>query len=214
MQARHWFKQPFSISFPQKSHVSFGFAFKCSTIFIFFLFSILIVACGTGAAASAPNLGAPPVTVTINLNGNNLNTTSPTPTLPSYWCGAWATDTSPILGTTVGVYAKYVQNVNDNPVGVEGATATATVTWPDGATSSQTVTTTKDGLAVFYVPTAGQADALGNITYVTVSFQASGTPGCQVGSTQAAYFTVIAVSSTPTQSTPGTNSTPTQTPGH
>ncbi len=207
MQARHWFKQPFPIPFSQKSRASFGFACKCSTIFIFFLFSILIVACGSSATASNVNLGAPPVTVTINLNGNNFNSSSPTPTLPTYWCGAWATDTSPILGTTVGVYAKYTQNVAGNPVGVEGATATATVTWPDGTTSSQTVTTTKDGLAVFYVPTTGQTDALGQITYVTVSFQASGTPGCQVASTQAAYFTVMVVSPTPTGA-------PTKTPGH
>jgi hypothetical protein len=211
MQTNYRFKRPFSLLFSQKSRTSFGTACKCCAVGVLFLFSVLLVACGGSTASSNLSLGAPPVTITINLNGNN--NMSPTPTLPPYWCGAWATNTSPLLNSTVGVYAKFVQNVNGNPQGIEGATATATVTWPDGATTSQTVTTTKDGLAVFYISTAGQTDALGHITFVTVSFQANGTPGCQVDSTRAAYFTVIVVSPTPTKATP-TKGTHAQTPGH
>jgi hypothetical protein len=208
MQTQSWFKP---IGTTKTAHTSFAFSLKCGAILLFFLFSVLVVACGSNTGNTNNNFGGPSVTATINLGGNNL---SPTPTLPPYWCGAWATSTSPLLSSTVGVYAKFVQNVNGNPEGIGAATATATVIWPDGATTSQSVMTTSDGLAVFYVPTANQTDALDKITYVTVMFQKNGTPGCQVGMDRAAFFTLVTA---PTKGTPGTGKgTPTATgaPGH
>jgi hypothetical protein len=191
---------------------------KCAALLMLFLLSVLVVACSSGGAnTSNANLGNPPVTVTINLGNNNL---SPTPTLSPYWCGAWATNTSPAFNATseVGVYAKFVQNNNGNPAGIGGATAQATVMWPDGtAQTLPPTTTTPDGLAVFFVPARG--DAVNKITYITVTFtQPNGGPGCTVGIDRAAYFTLIATSPTPTKGTPppggkGPTGTPTGTPG-
>ena len=121
-----------------KISFSLLFSFKVGTILCLFVLSILVVACSPNTS-SATNVDNPPVTVTIDLNKSN---SSPTPTLPEYSCGAWATQSSPPFGTsTVGVYAKFVHNVktdpndpNDvgNPQGVDGASAVATVIWPDG----------------------------------------------------------------------------------
>ncbi len=186
-------------------------ALKIGSVLLFFLLlSVLIVACGSNPSTANVNLGAPPVTVTIDL-GNNTTNVSPTPPLAPYWCGAWATNTSPIFNSTatVGVYAKFTQNVNGNPVGVSGATATASITWPDGSVTTQGAITTSDGLAVFFVPVANRADAVNHLTFVTVSFQKDGAPPCNVTADRAAFFTLIVVSPTPSKGTPGT-----QTPGH
>ncbi len=188
-------------------------ALKISGVLLFFmLLSVLIVACGSNTSTASVNLGAPPVTVTIDL-GNN-NNTSPTPPLSPYWCGAWATDTSPIFNaaSAVGIYAKFTQNVNGNPVGISGASATASITWPDGSVTTQGAITTSDGLAVFFVPIVNRTDAVNHLTFVTVSFQKDGIPPCNVTADRAAFFTLIVVSPTPGKGTPGSQQT--KTPGH
>ena len=172
------------------------FSLKFWSIISLFVLSVLVVACGN--ASSNANPGNPPVTVTIDLNSNNI---SPTPALPAYQCGAWATQSTPPLGTAaVAVYAKFVQNVktnpndpNDvgNPQGVVGATAIATVLWPDGAQAQLAGTTGTDGLVAFSIPTAGRADALNRITFVTVQFAKDGVPPCTVDQTRAAFFTIV-----------------------
>src|SRR5438270_1315644 len=113
-----------------KTSISSSLYLKCGAIFLLFLFSVLNVACGSNA--SNTQLGQPAVTVTINLDGSNG---SPTPPLPEYTCSAWVTNTTPGLNTTsvIGVYAKFVHNVNGNPEGVSPASATTTVLWPDGS---------------------------------------------------------------------------------
>ena len=171
---------------------------KIGTTLSLLVVSIVFVACGSNTDTNTANLGSPPVTVTISMSSSN---SSPTPTLPEYSCGAWATQSSPPFGTaTVGVYAKFVHNVktnpndpNDagNPQGVEGATATATVIWPDGTEAQIAGTTGADGLVSFPVSTANRSDAINKITFVTVQFTKDGIPPCTVDRTRAAFFTLV-----------------------
>lgn len=204
-----------------KNIFSHLFLLKLGAIVSLFLVSILIVACGTSSANMA-NSGNPPVTVTIDLNSSN---SSPTPALPEYSCGAWATQSSPPYGTTtVGVYAKFVHNVktnpNDvgNPQGIAGASAVATVFWPDGTQAQVSGTTGSDGLVSFPISTANRGDAINKITLVTVQFTKDGVPPCTVDQTRAAFFTLVTGStqggsgSPVTQPTGGAGGNPGSTP--
>ena len=143
-----------------KTNISYSVSLKCGAIFLLFLLSVLIVACGSNA--SDTNLGQPAATVTINLDQSSG---SPTPPLPGYTCSAWVTNTSPGINTTsiVGVYAKFVHNLNGNPEGVYPASGTATVLWPDGNTVNVSANTTPDGLAVFPVSIANRAADLNKL---------------------------------------------------
>lgn len=150
------------------------------------LLSTLFAACGATTQA-APTTPTP--TTTIHLQGQN-GTSSPV--LPGYSCGAWATNTSPTYSNTpIAIYAKYTQNVDGNPQGVGGATATAILYWGDGAVDSLTQITTFDGLAVFNFNTIGRAGAINTTSLVTVNFTKPGTPGCNVDRDRAAFFTLI-----------------------
>lgn len=183
---------------------------KSGAIFLLFIFSVLIAACGSNASGNT--IGQPPVTVTIDLNGG-----SPTPQLPGYYCNAWVTSTTP--GVNYGVfpiYAKYVQLVGNNPQGVGGATATATVQWADGSVVTVTATTTADGLAVFPVSTANRGADVGRFSYASVTIEKAGTPGCTVTGSQEVFFSLIYATVTPAGSpsvTPGATGTPCVTPG-
>lgn len=179
---------------------------KCGAIVVLFLFSILMVACGGGANATQATLSDPPVTVTIDLGKQNG---SPPPASKDYWCGAWAINTTPPLNaaTQVGIYAKFTHNVNGNPEGVGGASAFATVTWPDGRTqgvqANNNAATTSDGLATFTIPTADLPPSYANrLTLVTVTFAKQGTPGCVVNAGRSAFFTLVVVSPTATPTPP------------
>jgi hypothetical protein len=184
----------------------FALLLKCGSVLFLFSVSVLIVACGANNTAQVP--GAPPVTITINLN---QSFSSPTPKLADYSCGAWATQTTPDYskGGVVGVYAKFVHNVNGNPVGVDGATAQATVHWPDGTQQQMNVTTMGDGLAVFDV--AMQASALNHIVLIDVVFTSSdGQHTCAVP--QAAFFTAVVGTATPSpQASPSPQPSPAST---
>ena len=172
-----------------KTNISYSVSLKCGAIFLLFLLSALIVACGSNA--SDTNLGQPAATVTINLDQSSG---SPTPPLPGYTCSAWVTNTSPGINTTsiVGVYAKFVHNLNGNPEGVYPASGTATVLWPDGNTVNVSANTTPDGLAVFPVSIANRAADLNRLVLVTVAFQGSaGVPPCTVSADRAAFFTLV-----------------------
>lgn len=116
---------------------------------------VIIVACGSTANQGAP--GTPVATVTISFGQVNG---SPVPGLQPYYCGGWATDaTLPYTQNgVVNVYGKFTQtDTSGNPVGIGGATATATIIWPDNSQDSISVTTTSDGLAVFTVPLKASA---------------------------------------------------------
>ena len=181
---------------------------KCGAILLLFLFSVLIVACG-GTPTNA-NLGQPDVTVTINLGQND---SSPTPPLPEYTCSAWVTNTTPGTGTsTIGVYAKFVHNVNGNPEGVYPAQGTATVLWPDGNVNV-TANTTSDGLAIFPVSVANKFADINKLILVTIAFQGpQGVPPCNVTVDRAAFFTLV-ISALAAPATAGASPTANSTAG-
>ena len=198
-----------------KTSISYSLYLKCGAIFSLFTFSVLIVACG-GTATNA-NLGQPAVTVTINLNQSNG---SPTPPLPEYTCSAWVTNTTPNINGTgiIGIYAKFVHNVNGNPEGVFPATGQANVLWPDGNPTAVSASTTSDGLAVFPVSIANRSADINRIVLVTVSFTGpQGVPPCSVTVERAAFFTLIVASATASapaggSPTAGASATVTSTP--
>lgn len=169
---------------------------KCGSVLFLFLISVVVVACGANNTAQVP--GDPPVTVTINLNQAAF--ASPTPALPPYACGAWATENAPVYGPTGGtvqVYAKFVQNVDGNPVGMGSARASATAYWPSDSPTTISEVTTSDGLAVFSFPL--QPSSVNHVVQVEVNFaSADGLHDCSVtrAKNNAAFFTAIVVSPT------------------
>lgn len=204
------------ISRQSKTNTFLNRIIKCSAISFLFFTSILIVACSANGGSQI-DPGTPIVTVTIRL-GQDI--TSHTPTLSNYYCGGWATDTSPPFSSTstVSVFGKVTHTVtvdgNSNPEGVQDATAVAIIQWPDGTTDTMPATTTSDGLAVF--PVAIKPSALNKLVTIMISFtSAQGALLCNIPS--AAYFTAILVSPTPTKTavpsaTPGGSVTPTRSP--
>src|SRR5579859_253949 len=187
---------------------SYALYLKCGAIFLLFLLSVLIVACGGNP--NNTDLGQPAATVTVNLNQSNGSSTPP---IPEYTCSAWVTNASPGINTSViGVYAKFVHNVNGNPEGVSPATGTATVLWPDGNVTNVTANTTADGLAVFPVSTANRAGDLNRIVLVTVNFQGPSGVQCKVEQNQAAFFTLVIATGTPAGSPTAGPGTPTGSP--
>jgi hypothetical protein len=203
------------LSQQDKTKTLLNFILKCSAISFLFFISILIVACSSNGSSQL-NPGTPVVTVTIKLG---QDTGSPTPTLSPYYCGGWATDTSPLFSSTstVSIFGKYTKVVDGNPVGVGNASATATIQWPDGTTDTMPATTTSDGLAVF--PVAIQPSAINKLVTISITFTIPGVKPCTIPSV--AYFTAILVSPSPTKTagpsptgslTPVGTGTPTGTP--
>lgn len=189
---------------------SFSFYLKCGAVALLFLLCALIAACSDNSDSQI-NSGNPLANGTIDLNGSN---SSPTPPMPPYLCGAWVTNTSPAFSPDrpISVFAKFVQTNTPqdpgNPVGVDGATGTATIQWPDGSTEMVTAKTTSDGLAVF--PIMVKPDAANKIVLVQIIFTKDGIDPCTVP--QPAYFTPILVSPTPTPTSADTIPTDTPTP--
>jgi hypothetical protein len=109
----------------------------------------------------------------------------------------------------IGVNAKFTKLVDGNPQGIDNATATATVHWPDNTMDTQTVQTTFDGLAVFTVQIGNHTDInnINKIVLVTIHFEKAGGEMCDVDSSRAAFFTLIVTTPTVT-GTPGANGTP------
>ena len=184
---------------------SFSFYLKCAGIALLFLLCALIAACSGFGNESQTDLNNPVVTVTIDINGTN---SSPTPPLSPYLCGAWLTNTTPAYNPDrpISVFAKFVQTNTPqnpgNPVGVDGATGTATIQWPDGSTDTVTEKTTSDGLAVF--PIIVKPEAANKVVLVQITFTKDGLDPCTVA--QPAYFTPFISSPTPTPTpTPSDN---------
>jgi hypothetical protein len=166
---------------------------KFSGVCLLFVFMVIIVACGSTSDQVTP--GIPAATVTISF-GQFIG--SPTSALQKVYCGGWATDaTTPYSATgVVNVYGKFTQtDSNGNPEGIYGATATAIIDWPDNTSTKIIQTTTSDGLAVFTIPL--NASAINRIVLIQISF-VKGNQACTIP--QAAYFTAILASPTPTGS--------------
>jgi hypothetical protein len=179
-----------------KARTSPSFYLTCAATALLFILCGLVVACGSTTNNSQVDLSNQAVTATIDLNGSN---SSPTPQLPDYLCGAWVTNTSPGFSPDqpdqpISIFAKFVHTVDENPVGVDGATATATILWPDQSTDTATAKTTPDGLAVISILL--KPDAVNKLVLVQITFTKNNTPPCQVP--QPAYFTPVLVSPTVT----------------
>ncbi len=192
-----------------KTNSYFKLIIKCIAISSLFFISFLVIACSNNSAQLNP--GTPVVTVTINL-GQGVG--SPTPTLSPYYCGGWATDTSPAYTSTgtINIFGKFTRIVDGNPVGIGGASATATISWPDGTVDTQTATTTSDGLAVF--PVVIKPSAINKLVTITIVFTSTSPQypyTCTIP--KAAYFTAILVSPTATKTvSPSSSGTPTASP--
>lgn len=197
------------LSRQNKTNALPNYLIKISGISFLFFMCIFIAACSSyGSSQIIP--ATPVVTVTIRI-GQGL--VSPTPTLSKYYCGGWATDTSPAYSATgiVNIFGKFTQSVDGNPVGVGGASAIATIQWPDGNTDTQSATTTSDGLAVF--PVVIKASAVNKLVTIIIQFTTTQGITCQIPS--AAYFTAIIVSPTPTKTakpSPTNSATPSRSP--
>src|SRR5947207_10188578 len=112
----------------EKKGISLSFSLKFGAIGSLLLLSILVIACGNTPDSTAATFGPAP-TVTIQIG--NANNGSPIPTGAKFWCGAWATQATPNLKTTsqIGVYGKFLQNVNGNTRGIGDADVQALVIW-------------------------------------------------------------------------------------
>lgn len=181
---------------------------KSTGVFLFFLLSVIMVACGSGSSQVLP--GTPVATLTVVFGQFNA---SPTPGLSPYYCGGWATDTTPAYSpnSVVNVYGKFTQTVQGNPVGVNGASAVATIIWPDGNTVTEKTTTGNDGLAVFTITI--QPSAINHVVLIQISFTAPNGTSCSL--TSPAFFTALVVSPTATKTampSPTTSATPSVTP--
>ena len=190
-----------------KINTYFKLLIKCIAISSLFFISFLVIACSNNSAQLNP--GTPVVTVTINL-GQSIG--SPTPTLSPYYCGGWATDTSPAYTSTstISIFGKFTKIVDGNPVGIGGASATATISWPDGTVDTQTTTTTSDGLAVF--PVAIKPSAINKLVTINIAFSST-SPQATCTIQKPAYFTAILISPTATKTaSPTSSGTPTGSP--
>ena len=171
----------------------------CSGVVLLVLSMVLIVSCGSDTSQHAP--GTPVATITIHFGQFSG---SPTPDLNGFYCGGWATNTTPRyrMNGIEYIYGKFTQTVQGNPVGVNHAAAVATILWPDGSTQVENATTGSDGIAVFAIPL--RPSALNHLVQVQITFT-SGSQTCTIPS--AAYFTAVVASPTAT-----TTSTPSVTP--
>ncbi len=181
---------------------------KSVGIFVLVVLTVIVVACGSDTTQAVP--GTPVATLTVVFGQFNA---SPTPGLAPYYCGGWATDTTPVYSpnSVVNVYGKYTRTVDGNPVGVNGASAVATVFWPDGTTSTEKTTTTSDGLAVFSIPIL--ASAINRVVLIQITFSIPNVTPCTL--TSEAFFTAIVASPTPNTTampSPTNSATPPGTP--
>ncbi len=161
---------------------------KCSGVVLLMLSMVLIVSCGSDTSQNAP--GTPVATITIRFGQFSG---SPTPDLNGFYCGGWATNTTPPYSMN-GIEYIYV----------------ATILWPDGSTQVENATTGSDGIAVFAIPL--RPSAINHLVQIQITFT-SGSETCTIPS--AAYFTAIVASPTATNTampSPTTTSTPTVTP--
>lgn len=176
---------------PDRNKTSLPILLKCAGICLLLLLTVIVVACGSDTTQAVPS--TPVATLTVVFGQFNA---SPTPQLAPYYCGGWATDTTPAYSpnSVINVYGKYTHTVDGNPVGVGGASAIAKVLWPDGNSVIEQTTTSSDGLAVFSITM--QASAINHVVLIQMTFTTPNVPSCVL--TSPAFFTAILVSPTPT----------------
>ena len=176
------------------------FALQCSLLLSLLTISVLLVACSSGPATTNAQVSPTP---TFSLQMGRDANLAPTPTPLAYTCGAW-------ISQNTLPYAKFTKMMNGNPQGIDGATAIATVHWPDGENITYNAQTTLDGLAVFTVSVANHPEAVNKITLITIHFEKAGVEPCEVDTNRPAFFSLIIPSSAATQNkgTPVAKGTP------
>lgn len=133
---------------------------------IVLLFSLLLLLAACGPAI---NQIKPQQTVTINKAFQTQAT--PLATVPTYRCGAWASNNAPNGFSTILILAKLTQDIKSVP----GATATATAHFQGGdATLDTQPTSDQGGMVSFTLPLQGRQPK-GVPATVSVSFTVAGT---------------------------------------
>ena len=135
-----------------------------------FLGSSTLVALFLLVAACGPEVNQikPQQTVTI---GKTFQTqATPLATVPSYRCGAWASNNAPTASSTILVIAKLTKNIK----GVEGATASATAYFAGGAVALDTQPTSDNGGMVSFTLPLQRRQPVGVPATVGVSFTIGG----------------------------------------
>lgn len=176
--------------------------FKGAVVLFLVIFTTIIAACGAPDNSMSAN-EKPQVTVTIDPSHIKKQiAASPT---PGYWCGAWATQTSPAYNAdskqqTLGINAKFTKNAGGNPQGVAGAVASAIIHWGDGSSDTASGTTSSDGLVVIPISTAGHEGAVNHTSIVTIDFTGPDGSHCSIGQDRAAFFSLTKPTVTPSPS--------------
>jgi hypothetical protein len=124
---------------------------------------LLLTACG-------PTVSRPPTQPKITVESDFQNQAAPPPPVPTYRCGAWASNNAPGPYSTIFIYAKLTQNI----IGVRGAvpTATAHFNGTDVILKQQPVSD-GGGYVTFLLPLEGRQPD-GVPTTVDVSFKVNG----------------------------------------
>lgn len=139
--------------------------------------AILLAACGSPAVSSNATQQQ-----TMTINQQFQSQLSPLPTVPTYRCGAWASNNAPGMNDTIVIYARLTKDI----VGVSGATATAVVHFQNGdATLGTQPTSDNGGYVSFQLPLQGRQPA--NIP-ATIDITFTNFPGGTLHCTQA-FFT-------------------------
>jgi hypothetical protein len=140
------------------------------TLFPVFTIKLLLLLCLLSACRSDVHQPEPLPTVTVNPNFQMQS--SPVPAVPPYRCGAWTSNNTPGLYTTITIYAKLTKDV----AGMPGILATAVAHFKDAnITLDQHPASDKNGYVSFTLPLQGRQPRLLPAT-VDVKFATSGSP--------------------------------------
>jgi hypothetical protein len=107
---------------------------------------LMLAACGPAVSQVAPQ-------ATVTVSSTFQSQVSPVPTVPTYRCGAWASNNAPGTFSTITIYARLTKNV----AGVGGAPATAIVHFQNGdQTLDRRPVSDRGGYVSFTLPLQGR----------------------------------------------------------
>jgi hypothetical protein len=128
------------------------------SILLFSLF-LLVVACGPSVNQIKPQQ-------TVSVGKSFQTQVTPLATVPTYRCGAWASNNAPNAFTTILILAKLTQDIKS----VEGASATATAHFQGGDVTLDTQPTSDQGGMVSFTLSLQGRQPKGIPATVDVSF--------------------------------------------
>src|ERR1019366_5501063 len=119
-------------------------------IYLVLLFALLLLVAACGPTVTVNQI-KPQQTVTIGKSFQTLAT--PLATVPTYRCGAWASNNAPNAFDTIIIWVKLTKDIQS----VAGATATATVHFQGGYVTLDTQPTCdQGGMVSFTLPLHGR----------------------------------------------------------